>query len=395
LVGDHYESGDKTVTGDIVLNNAALYVEGDLTVLGSIRGAGAVYVGGDTTFSGDSVVASNEDGVVLYSQGNVHLRGFDGTEWMDQVTAAEGLSLEWQQTKSAFRTLRQYLLEYAANPSLSGSPHPAFIPPPDTPDDLNAARAYYWRSEAGLLLAHLNDDVSFFHPPGITESDLLRKMVDAIESRPTGSPGDPTTRTREFMLSKFRGLYNPDPDLASNEVFTNALGGPHPGGADQSLIQDFTTGDREGLVPHRGLSVELVTAAAMIDGQNMGPPYYTSYSGLSEQVLAEALVKHAHWFDLYDFDHLGRSYFQGNIYTRGAIYASNEVTIVGSLSAVDDPDEADTPWDPPHRDPDDSDVSLKPGDVHLGNGTRILHVADLEPGTKGANPPVGVVYWLR
>lgn len=88
LTGDCYEGSDTTVAGDLELNNASLYIDGDFTVVGSIRGRGAIFVTGNTTFSGDAEVFANEDGVVVYSQGNVHLKGFDGTLWMDEQVPA-------------------------------------------------------------------------------------------------------------------------------------------------------------------------------------------------------------------------------------------------------------------------------------------------------------------
>jgi len=115
------------------------------------------------------------------------------------------------------------------------------------------------------------------------------------------------------------------------------------------------------------------------------------YAGVTPEGLRKALTKHAHWLELMDEDRLGTSYFQGNVYTRGAFYSSNEVTIIGSLSAVADPEEIESahPWEPA------SGVELKPGDVYLGNGTRIEYVNDLMPGPKVSTPSVGVVHWLR
>lgn len=388
LTGDHYESGDIAVTGDLVLNNASLYIDGDLTVLGSIRGVGAVYVAGDTSFSGDSEVVANEDGVVLYSQGNVHLRGFDGTEWMDVVAANNGISSEWGQAKEIVRRLRQDLNSFAANPVFDAAANPAFAPPPGTPPITDStADDYYWRSETGLLISVLSASVGGgFRPPGITDSDILTTVGSVVASQPS-SP------TQQFMMEKFLYLHNPAAAVGS--FSTNALGVHLTGGADDTWMENFLVGSKNGVVREAGLQVEFLLAAALIHGETPGNLRFASYANLSEDELADSLVKHAHWLDLYDFDQIGKSYFQGNIYTRGAVYASNEVTIIGSLSAVDDPNKPDTAWVPSNRDPADSNISLRPGDVHLGAGTRILHVADLKPGPKSGVQPVGVSRWLR
>lgn len=77
-----------SVPGDIVLQDGAtLYVDGDLTVIGSISGEGTVYVNGKTTFKGDSSVTTNPDFTVsLYSEDNVSLTGFDGTDFLTGLT---------------------------------------------------------------------------------------------------------------------------------------------------------------------------------------------------------------------------------------------------------------------------------------------------------------------
>jgi len=392
LSGERYEGSSVTVAGDLILDGASLYVRGDLKVLGSIRGVGAVYVTGDTTFAGDSTVISNEDGVVLYSKGNVHLRGFDGTEWMDAVAAAHGITLEWNETKESMKRLTTYLGDFAANPVFSASANPALAPPPDTPVVSNpTADDFYWRSEAGLVMFMLGTYTDpIFRPPGITQSDLLKTVTDVVNSElPTGADYD----TQRFMAKKFRVLKG-DSSVSTGENLLDALG-VNATGADNGLVQSFQSGPEEGYVNAKGLQVELLLAAAVIHGNPLGPPRYTSYAGLTADELKVALLKHAHWMEMYDFDRLGESYFQGNIYTRGAIYTSNEITLLGSLCAVADPNESSSGWTPPGRDPDDDAFGLKPGDVYLGHGTRIVHLGHLKPGMPSATPPVGVVHWIR
>jgi hypothetical protein len=390
LSGEYY-SGDRTVAADVVLDNASLYVDGDLKVLGSIRGVGAVYVTGSTTFAGDSTVMSNEDGVVLYSKGNVHLRGFDGTEWMNARAAAEGKTLQWNETKECMRRLTQDLESFAANPQFTPGANPAIAPPPDTPPISDpTADDYYWRSEAGLVISVLGAPVaSYFRPPGITGSNLLDQVTTVVTNSPS-SGGDYDSQA--FMLKKFKVLHNPAA-LPGTE-FTDSLG-TNVGTIYADHVQNFQQGPSEGFVKGAGLQVELFLATALIYGETMGNSRFSHYAGLTDHQLRTALVKHAHWLKMYDFDRLGESYFQGNIYTRGAIYASNEVTILGSLAAVADPNEPMTGWTPPDRDPDDDAFGLKPGDVYLGHGTRIVHLGHLKPGLPSASPPVGVVRWLR
>ena len=395
LAGEYYRSGDITVAGDIILDGANLYVKGDLKVLGSIRGVGAVYVTGNTTFAGDSTVISNEDGVVLFSQGNVHLRGFDGTEWMNAVAIARGITTEWNETKECMDRLTGYLTGFAANPAFTQTANPALAPPGEAYTAPNPYD-YYWRSEAGLVSAVLGTDVAGFRPPGITQSDLLQKVANVVNTEPSsGTEYD----TQRFMEKKFRILISTDPAGTTGEPFIDVLGVHEPSNGDPAatnvLVQDFEDGDSEGIVRSHGLQVELLLTAGVIHGDSLGSGNFSAYPTLSEGQLRTALIKHAHWLEMYDFDRLGESYFQGNIYTRGAIYTSNEVTLLGSLCAVADPNKPATNWTPPDRDPDDDAFGLKPGDVYLGHGTRIVHLGHLKPGMPSATPPVGVVRWIR
>ncbi|MBS2040921.1 hypothetical protein JST97_38400 [bacterium] len=83
--GQFYQSTDTTVSGDIVLHDTTLYIQGDLNVNGSISGTGSVFVTGKTTLRGDShVKTSNAEGVALYSHDSVALLGFDGGAYMRQ-----------------------------------------------------------------------------------------------------------------------------------------------------------------------------------------------------------------------------------------------------------------------------------------------------------------------
>ncbi|MFN8612693.1 MAG: hypothetical protein U0931_34460 [Vulcanimicrobiota bacterium] len=83
--GQFYQSGDTTVSGDIVLHETTLYINGDLNVNGSISGTGSVFVTGKTTLRGDShVKTSNAEGVALYSHDSVALLGFDGAAYLRQ-----------------------------------------------------------------------------------------------------------------------------------------------------------------------------------------------------------------------------------------------------------------------------------------------------------------------
>lgn len=94
--GQYYSSSSLRLNGDLYLNNCTLCVEGDLSVNGCIRGNGAVYVGGKTTFRGDSrVFTYNPEGVALFSHGSVYLTGFDATEYLRALALVDPVAAPW------------------------------------------------------------------------------------------------------------------------------------------------------------------------------------------------------------------------------------------------------------------------------------------------------------
>ncbi|MFN8608438.1 MAG: hypothetical protein U0931_12955 [Vulcanimicrobiota bacterium] len=73
-----FQAGSVTVAGDLSLDNAVVYVDGDLRITGSLQGVGAVIVNGQTEV-GRAVRLTSSDNVALLSQGDIRLRG-DGQE---------------------------------------------------------------------------------------------------------------------------------------------------------------------------------------------------------------------------------------------------------------------------------------------------------------------------
>ena len=55
---------------------------------GTIKGNGAIFVKGDTSFRGNSELGGSSQVLALFSEGNVKLEGFDGTQYLE----AQGLS---------------------------------------------------------------------------------------------------------------------------------------------------------------------------------------------------------------------------------------------------------------------------------------------------------------
>jgi cytoskeletal protein CcmA (bactofilin family) len=76
LVGNVRRQGNLTLSGDLRLDNAFLFVDGDLTVQGAFHGVGAVVVTGVAKFEGAVDVQSDEQ-IALLSGGGLQARGED------------------------------------------------------------------------------------------------------------------------------------------------------------------------------------------------------------------------------------------------------------------------------------------------------------------------------
>jgi hypothetical protein len=368
LTGTYYNSGNFTVPGDLELADADLYIKGDLTVIGSIKGRGSVYVTGDTVFSGDSMVSSDEDGIALYSKGNVSLTGFNGDAYMTAVTNSAGgdAPAKWTQTKDDFALLADYI----------GSDDPARFRVYSS--DPNA----FWGSDIGKLIDFMSNQAYWgTEHPTIGTSAQRNNLIDLgdLVSGQTGS------QAQAFMLKKFRALRSgANRGAPGRDVnLTGAIGITYSSTTEieEQKIHDFVNDDVIG----DGLFTKLVwIKTSRLEGSRQ-------YTGVSDAEIEIALRKSANWLQNFEYDKLGSSFFQGAIYTRGAFYADNEVTIVGSVSVVADPDDAPSRSDFVPV----SGVRLRPGDLYLGNGTNITFVSDIAPGSDEAEPRVGISYWLR
>ncbi|MFN8613054.1 MAG: hypothetical protein U0931_36285 [Vulcanimicrobiota bacterium] len=75
-----------TINGDLNMDNCLFYVNGSLTVTGSVRGSGAVVVTGSTTIKGGSGLTS-ADSVALLSQGDLSLVSPNSSRYVFQGLA--------------------------------------------------------------------------------------------------------------------------------------------------------------------------------------------------------------------------------------------------------------------------------------------------------------------
>lgn len=71
LSGQVYFNSDTTLTGVTLLNDVTVFVNGDLTVLGSVIGNGTFFVNGETTFL-TAITMAGTNRVTLFSQGDIN-----------------------------------------------------------------------------------------------------------------------------------------------------------------------------------------------------------------------------------------------------------------------------------------------------------------------------------
>lgn len=90
-----------------------------------------------------------------------------------------------------------------------------------------------------------------------------------------------------------------------------------------------------------------------------------------------------------NFDKLGVSFIQGLIYTNGAVYATNEVQVVGALMAEKNGDSPEREWEV-------GGERLQAGDVYLTGGSSLIYNKELveNPFASAPNGPVVVCSWL-
>ncbi|MCE7875092.1 hypothetical protein DYH09_32655 [bacterium CPR1] len=120
--GEYSLTGPITINGDVNLNGAKIYVNGDVTINGSLSGSGELYITGKTVLKGDTTL-SGADGVALYSHGSVELSGFDGTNYLQAVVAANpGAQSELSQTIQALQDLQKLVSTKTADDLFDSGP---------------------------------------------------------------------------------------------------------------------------------------------------------------------------------------------------------------------------------------------------------------------------------
>jgi len=327
LSGGKYTLPGGAINGDIVLaDGATLYVDGDISINGSISGSGNVYVKGKTSFYGDSEISTNPDkSVSLYSKGDVTLSGFDGTKFLEDnpETAAllddaefslKHLQVGLSVTGGEFTGIKPYLDKTTTALGVHTHYGPSYI----TFDPIV--------KDGAQLLKGRDVDVR-----------TMKRLNSKILALPEG-------RTRDFLQERVDTL---------SQLFSSAADvytGDPPEGEENLAVKAFLEDGKTAGFLDAVINGNATSSTAFID-------HWPAALNLINQI---------------DYDKVGTSYFQGAIYTNGHFVADNEVNILGAL--ILDGNGADKKSVTLG---DGSSVELSSGDVYLANSTRITYVEEM------------------
>ena len=336
LTGGKYStSGDQTVNGDLILEDGAeIYIGGDLTVTGSIKGNGTVWVKGNTTFRGDSSVTTNDDfSVSLYSEGNVKLTGFDGTEFLANID---------DETRHLLRYTEHAVSEAQSIVEASGTTIP---PPPadwNNPGDNMLNRLHELNSGMGIHVDGNGDVTDYWEEEDELITNAMGQLHDKLTDLPDGE-------TKAFLQQRLDNL---------KRVFTSADdfdGAPSGYDLEQVVIDNFdATGETAGFID------------AVLDNQDQA--HWNAAANMIRSV---------------SYDKPGAAYFQGAIYTKGFFYADNEINVLGAIMVDGSVGTGEETFTRRVFDPatmrlvdDPTPITLGSGDVYLGQRTRVTYVEE-------------------
>ena len=358
--GDFYFASDLSYLGDIELDGSNLYVDGDLEIVGSVKGHGSLTVGGTTSLLGDSdVVPFDANGIAVYSRGSISLRGYDAYAYLQNVTAASGDDdngiaygehlqnvLDWTQTM--YDILEENIPTYVLGDILA--------PLNQNPDEIANLPFGVNRSQLDLFSDSLAHSIAANLPINFTGDESttnpLGRLRELVETQPQ-------SRTRDFVLERFRWFFDTTPDGFDHGFLA--------WGNDPS--EDTSPG--ASFMRREALPTEIVeggTTDAMLDVINDGQGQSAVWNSLSDDRKDELYNTLLAAMSQIAGTRFANAQFQGLLYTNGAIYSANGINITGSLIAIDDGSQ------PPLS---VSGETLMPGDIMFENQANVTMVEDL------------------
>lgn len=308
-----YVNGNLTVLGDVVLTDGTLLVHGDLTINGGIKGKGAIYVDGDVhVLGGNSSVLSNQaSGAALMSSGDIQLQGLDSRGYLETLAATypsvhDNLSAfnttlsgianaaDSHSFGSAFWLTNQLTREYYLDPT-----------PP-----AGRSKTGYWVNSIRAPNGHFPDGNSDGDIPGLVQS--IRSSLGSAYASDVNAQR--VVKALEEVHYEFRRNLDGCPGTAT--VVDNQVPG----------VPDFAAYSATTRI-HYGVfdDVMLPMASRTLDSQQSVPGY--------DPVAACEGVRG--WFrnNPLDLSWIGKSYFQGILYSEGNLRVDTQFKVLGGMAA--------------------------------------------------------------
>lgn len=402
---DYFQSGGINYNGDLILDGTNLYVDGDLTINGGIRGKGTVFVKGQTTFKGDSHLQThNDQGIAILSKGSVTLDGFDGTTYLrnfltsqgqDPVSTATngGVPIQYSEHLTSLTALTQAMQTGIKAQMADSNPYPLdsseFLAGPTgvpavgpTPvatlafgsigpgaNEVSGYDICYGVATANMAGLMSLGAVSPAHIFDVSQLGLKRGHADPIR-KIRNLLANPANTSEAFLKSKFDTLQGGTLSPLLGDQLTDVQHGKGlfgikvgSGEAVTALRENLRTGAIDSLL-------DSINDTYRMPNSIVGPERSLLGSYWSDPTTRAKLLSHSlNAVELIDFTKLGESYFQGVIYTEADFRARNEVKLVGSLIAQ--------------------------RGIHLQNGVEVVYIPELSRKAGQSLGTVVVKQWLR
>ncbi len=349
--GEYYLGGSLAHSGDIVLDGATIYINGDVDLVGSLSGTGCVYVDGKTQLYGNaSVSGTSEAHVALMSRGDVKLSGFDGTRFLKQLASDADISSPLPGTVS----YQEHIEHLSASSGMLGAlvPTDGVVTPGPFGQPGPAGGAAVSDFDK-LKDSMVNSDSPI--PPGVlpyTTTSDHRNSVGKLRDMLADAPPGPS---RDFLHKKFVALSDPD------DAYSGLFGINSADQFDTRLEAFLDSGETDGI----------------LDVVN---DKYNSLSADEREIAGNSLKN---LLDSLDLDRPGTAYFKGLVYTNGSLVVSNEINVLGALVAVDNGTQTAPPDEP------------QPGDIVLTADTKVVMVRDMIKHAGIATGSLKILNWVK
>lgn len=317
--GDFYFPGGLNYDGDLQLDGSNLYVQGPVTLSGSISGRGSVFVNGNAVLTGSAdITAADPLGLGVYVEGDLHMRGVDGQQYLQDLATATGNLEQLRATNTMIRELNAAITQ----PNATANGTNTFTLPYST-----ISRRFsnvggflpYNSSDFDALVDLLGHGQNFADgqvigsgPESFVVGATTRNSLASLRAIVQADTSSANATQASFVLKRFDQLIDPS---------GNGLLGHHSGGVTQainSLETALTTGGTARLADALNDTWE--------DSLLLGNANLLANRERMRQRLTYAVSTLA--------ENLGSASIRGSIYCRGNLTCDQDLQVLGSVVAA-------------------------------------------------------------